>query len=377
MVKFRLWVEARLNLPSSSLLRTLSNRERQYFILTQVALTFAIGSIYWALLVWWAGASLTLLPSGEYTFVIPAFYYNSILLFAMPLVLCVAATTVRPEKIIIAPTDVSAVAFGIAAVSLLHEVPLQTPTYFLQLFFLSMYLVLATVIQNQIVLRLVGIQGSAETISVDQYQTETDPMTLTNLLRSEVYMEAMGILGERDVDGATIFRGLERDYEFHIGVSPFPNLSNETTQAKRTLISIVGYERDRLGLRKTQASTIWFRGKCSSLVTVLAGAVDPITREQVAIESWALVSGAQSVETVPEQIREAILAPTRNVMSRFTELGESAPASIFLLAVALAVTAYLMATNIVSEENGFVIVLLVLLSQVGRLRLRRKEKHQR
>lgn len=374
MAKLRRWIEVNTDLPPSSVRQGLSSRERSYFFITQVALTFAAGSLNWALIEWWVAASITGPVSGTYVWVVPGAYYATITVFAFPVLVGILATTSRPEKVIIAPTDINAVTLGVAAISLLPEIPSYASLYFLQMLLVLLYLMMATVLQNGIVLRIVGIRGSAEVLSVQQYSARTDVATLCRLIRSDVLWKALGLRSDWSSDDATVFRGGEGDFVFHICVSPHPQQPRGGSTDGRSLISIVGYEQGRLEIRRSLASATWFRAECSSFLSILSEARVPLTQEEVVLETIPHKSEKEALEAVPKPVLDKILAPTKNLAARFTASGEGTLRSAAILVVTLVATSYLYATSVLTLESAFGIAVVVIVTQVGNITWTRARK---
>ncbi len=364
--KLRRWSESHLSPPSSSILRGLSSRRRSFLIITQIALTFVIASINWVLLGWWAAVSVVGPFSGTY-FVTTAFYYTWIPVFFLPVILSIVATTSLPEKVIIAPTDVNVTTFGLALLFLSWELPTYVTPYFFQLVMVGAYLAIAALVQNGIVVRIVGIRGSADALTVRQYSSSANVVALTDLIRADVVWKALGLSGERDVDGATIFRGSEGHFEFQIGISSYAKTGDEGQALDLSLVSVVGYERDQLELRKTPASESWLKARCASFVAVMNDAGIPIVGGKVVVEPIQRAGEAGAVRVVPRAILEEVLRPTRNLADRLMLQGEGALQSVVILIVTLAATSYFYFTGFLSLEFAFEIFIVVVATQMGRI----------
>lgn len=330
-------------------------------------MTFAIAALNWALMEWWASASVTGPVNGTYSFASPAFIYDAVLVFSLPVVLSILTTTYLPEKVIVAPTDINAITFGIAAIYLLLATQYYAPVYFLQTLFVVMYLLLATILQNGLVTRIVGIRGSTEALSVRQYSTQIGPENLCSILRSELLWKACGFQHEWNSDETVDFWASDGNFRFHVGVSPFPKASSNERQDGHGLISILGYERGGLEIRKSDASKAWFRGKCSAFVATVSGTRIPITNEELSLEPIQSADDEEAVRAVPKPIVDYVLRPTRNLASQLSTQGEGVLPSVAILFIMSIATLGLLVTNVLTLDYAFGILVAILVTQIGQI----------
>lgn len=277
-------------LDESSVAQTL-RKSRLKIAVSQIAVSFIFAGLNWVVITW---STIEGIPKGplEMSFWIGLFW-----ILAWPVVLSVLGSMTFPERVIIAPLDVNLLTLGIFAVTLWYDV---ARSYYLPYLALGgSALIMLGLVQNQAARKIIGMEGSEEALSKRVYRTTASRTEVTNLVVSHPVRRALHLEYSHELeDGTLLLYGAEDVFSFCIGISRSPEPRDQGC-----IISVVGYEEDSYGIRKTDDSNSWFKGKCASILELLT----------------KLKLECASENMLPPSLVENVLLPTKGWLDRFRE----------------------------------------------------------
>ncbi len=328
----------------SSIFNTLRDLWRVRLTISQVALSFLLAALNWAVITIWASSNLTKLFQG--TWLLDVWFWVSIaMIFFFPVGLSVIGSVASPERITISPFDINGLTIGIFTVTLwLNIIRFYSTLELIILYFFSLFVTVFALFtfsigQNFLTHRLIGIEGSEQELRWRIFWTKLPKNEVADTISSDAKRNAIGLLYRDQLDDGTVcFYGRPDDVELHLAVSE---------AAKGSIISVLAFVIGAVGIRPIDE--LWFKAREAGILAVLS--------------ELDLKPDKKSV--LARSVVEHVLSPTRGLLHRFQEVWTGLLRHIIITIMLGSADYFVWFSKIISQDSAIQLGFFIALYAVG------------
>jgi hypothetical protein len=310
----------------------------------------------WVLFTLVGGASNSVLWSQYLFFTqnvfsnMPTFLVYSVSFAFLGILFSIVASLSLPEKRIVAPSDSQIASFPIILIIGFITLYQRLVDYFFMLVMSFLLLYVLGIIQNKFVTSIIGIYGDAKDCYSYSYSVDMSADDLTKKLKEEAFSKATDISETKKlkkIETQVFHTPLGEGCQIFLFLKP-----NQKESAKQSLLNVIGYERTKYGIRKSEAS----ENKAQMVVSLL-------------VKLFQIRETQKEEEFNDASVRYAI-EPTRNKLrSKRISLNATLACvivTILILPLALFAVGYLQSFEslVIIETTNVLAVLLYIASKV-------------
>lgn len=347
----------------SGIFHTLRRTETPLLVISQITLAFAVGAFQWFALKWFSNSLIPEFLEGQrlsptfFIVIFGAFFFSPFASFLL--------AVIRKEGPVVRPADINAATIGVAATYLFYEHENDIGFFILFTLAIGVWFLIVTPVQNAVAYAMTGLSLPRAAVGEKLFRVDVGTHRMGRILNGENFEDFLLLLREHKEGKARVFYNSRAGSDLYVGVFPDYESKTDPDGKESCFVSVIGFLK---GQESVERSNLWFKLRCEELKILLTNA-----NKESESEEKLTVREETDLSYLDKTVRHFALEPTKNVLEKLRDAGEGVLLSAIIVVGSLALTYIGFEYYSLGPSNAILIVSGVVLSQIVRIGLSRRD----